>query len=327
MQNSRKITPTGVLILSVDAPRADWLAQRRLGITATDLPAILGLNKYKTAIDVWREKVAPGDDNFEPAIGEAEAAFWGIALEDTVAGKWAEHKGVAVRRVGILHHEDHEWARASLDRLVTGCPDGRCGLEVKTRSVYAANEWDKAVPLDVEAQVKWQLLVSGLDHMHVIALIGGQRLVEHVITYTDADKSLFEVASDVWKSVQAGEAPKLPQQFWTDDYLDQLHESRDGEVEVDLEVNNTLDQYLEVSAQIKDLEKQKSELKTLLVGALGDHEIAKDASGRVLYTFKGAETKRLNSKALSELYPDIAADDRVWSVSTTRTLRTTKGDN
>ena len=210
MQNNRKITPTGVLILSVDAPREDWLAQRRLGITATDLPAILGQNKYKTAIDVWREKVAPADDNFEPAIGEAEAAFWGIALEDTVAGKWAEHKGVAVRRVGILHHESHEWARASLDRLVTGCPDGRCGLEVKTRSVYAANEWDKGVPADVETQVKWQLLVSGLDHMHVIALIGGQRLVEHVITTNDEDWLLLGVADGIWQAVKAGVAPQLP---------------------------------------------------------------------------------------------------------------------
>jgi putative phage-type endonuclease len=298
----------------------------REGITATDLPAILGLNKYKTAIDVWTEKVAPSEDNFKPAIGEGEAALWGIMLEDVVANTWAEHAGLKVRRIGIIAHEDHSWQRASLDRLVVGCPDGRCGLEVKTRSGYVGDEWNKGIPDDVKAQVRWQLHVSGLDHIHVIALIGGQRLVEHRVT-SDQIKAneLLESATIVWDAVQSGQAPQLPEAMWTDAYLEALNPDRSGELEITDETAALATEYNDLLSVLRDLEAEKAEMKTKLIGALGEHEIA-TRGGRTVYSYKATTTKRLDAKALAELHPDAHGDDRVYNTTTTRTLRTsTKG--
>lgn len=315
------VTPTGVLVLSADAPREAWLTERLNGITATDLPAIMGQSKYKTAIDVWLEKVQGEAPTFEPAIGDGEAALWGIQFEDVVARTWAEHKGYKVRRIGIIAHQENTWQRASLDRLVTGCPDGRCGLEVKTRSSYVGDEWDKGVPADVTGQVNWQLLVSGLHHMHVIALIGGQRLVEHVL-HLDTDLAFEQqgVASIVWQAVQDGNAPKLPQAVWTDDYLEQLHPEREGSVDVTQDVADATGDYQAVLELIKDLEARKAELRTLLVGALGEHETA-TSNGRSLYSYKSSTTRRMDTKALAELHPDAAGDDRIYNTTTTRTLR------
>jgi putative phage-type endonuclease len=316
-----KVTPTGNLILSADAPREAWLEARKDGITATDLPAILGLNKYKTAIDVWTEKLGHSDSSFEPALGKQEAALWGIALEDVVAKTWAEQTGLGVRRIGIIEHEETPWMRASLDRLVTGCPDGRCGLEVKTRSSHVSSEWSKGVPEDVLAQVRWQLLVSGLDHIHVIALLGGQRLEQHVVENDGFDRSeLITPAATVWESVKTGDAPKLPEALWTDDYLEQLHPERAGEVEVDVDTAVLVTEYERVSDEIGKLEDRKKELRTQLVGALGEYEVA-TVDGRTLYTYKSSNTRRLDSKSLEKLYPDAVADDRVYSTSTTRTFR------
>lgn len=322
MATTKRITPTARLVLSVDAPREAWLAERTRGITATDLPAIMGLNKYKTAIDVWRDKVQPGGDTFEPAIGNHEAAFWGIALEDVVASKWAEHKQVSIRRIGIIEHVDQPWQRASIDRLVHGCPAGRCAVEVKTRNGHVGAEWEAGVPLDVEAQVSWQLLVSGLDHVHVIALIGGQRLVEHVVTLNPLDVDrLVEAGRTVWDAVQSGTAPELPNYWWTDDYLDQLHQEREGQVELAIDQVANYEAYEAISTAIKDLESTKAELRTQLVGALGEGDTA-TWNGRELYTYKASQTRRLNSKALAERHPDVAADDTLYTISTTRTLRT-----
>lgn len=320
----RKLTPTGQLLLSVDAPREAWLAARKDGITATDLPAILGLNKYKTAIDVWLEKLNPADELFEPALGEKEAAFWGIQLEDTVARAWAESAGVTVRRVGILANEDLPWMRASLDRLVQGCPDGRCGLEVKTRSGYVADEWSQGVPADVAAQVHWQLLVSGLDHIHVIALLGGQRLVQHKVSLEGVDSAaMIANALLVWDAVRSGEAPKLPENLWTDQYLEQAHPDRGGEVEVDASVAETVQAYLLVLDQERELGARKAELRTQLVGALGDFESA-TWNGQPIYSYKTSTSRRFDQKALAALYPETSDDDRLWSVSETRSLRITQ---
>lgn len=318
-----KITPTGMQLLSIDAPRHEWLASRREGITATDIPAILGLNKYKTAIDVWTEKVAPGSDDFNPTIGDGEAALWGIVLEDAVAGTWAEHRGLKVRRVGIIAHEDASWQRASLDRLVIGCPDGRCGVEVKTRSSHVGDDWNRGIPADVKAQVRWQLHVSGLDHIHVIALIGGQRLVEHRVTSNQIKlDEIMPTAELVWQAVQTGQPPQLPEAMWTDDYLDQLHANREGEIEINDDAIHLATEYNDILSVIRDLETEKAEIRTKLIGALGEYDTA-TRGGKVVYSYKATTSKRLDTKALAELYPDAAGDDRVYNISTARTLRTT----
>lgn len=317
-----KVTPTGILVLSSSAPREAWLAERTKGITATDIPAILGLNKYKTAIDVWTDKIQPNTDGFEPTIGNMEAAFWGIQLEDTVAKAWADHKNVKIRRIGIIRHDELDWARASLDRLVTGCPDGKCALEVKTRSGYVGDEWDRGVPNDVRAQVAWQLMVSGLDHVHVIALIGGQRLVEHLIRLDHPDidtDTIMTNACTLWDAVQSGQPPKLPEHLWTDAFLEAAHPDRTGEIEVE-DANFLVADYEDLSNEIKELEERRARIKTQLIGALGDAEVAL-FEGRPFYTYKAQTFRRINTKALGEIYPDAAADDRIWSTTNTRILR------
>lgn len=320
-----KVTPTGNLILSVDAPREQWLEERRKGITATDLPAILGQNKYKTAIGVWTEKVQPVSDDFNPEIGgEGEAALWGIVLEDAVASTWAEHRGVKIRRIGIIAHEQNDWQRASLDRLISGCTDGRCALEVKTRSTYVADEWAKGIPDDVKTQVRWQLHVSGLDHIHVIALIGGQRLKEHRVDAAEIKSDdLIQAAEIVWQAVQTGEPPRLPEPQWTDEYLEELHPDRSGETEIDLTIAELVQEYNDLLNVIKDLETDKAEMRTRLIGALGEYEVG-TINGKQVYSYKATTTRRLDSKALVELHPDVATDERVWNTTTTRTLRTSQ---
>lgn len=324
-KTTRRITPSAYLVLPYDAPRKQWLAARREGITATDLPKILGMSDYGTAIDVWREKLGLTDTDFDLAIGENEAALWGVNFEDVVAKVWADHMDVKVRRIGIIANVEEPWMLASLDRLVTGCPDGRCALEVKTRSGYVGKEWDNGAPADVTAQVEWQLIVSGLDHEHVAALIGGQRLVHHVIQ-APSDKrraELIDAARIVFDSVGSGEAPKLPENLWTDAYLEQLHENREGSVEIPLAVAELVIEYNELLMVLKDLETDKAEMRTKLIGQLGEYEIGM-LNGKQVYSYKGSSTRRFNQTALAELYPDVAADERVWNTTTTRSLRTSQ---
>ncbi len=318
----RKETPSAYLGLSVDAPRAEWLSMRMLGITATDLVAIMGQSQYKTAFDVWCDKTMPPSDS----DSAGEAAFWGTKLEEPVAQAWADKHNVKIRRVGIICNETHEWAFASLDRIVQGCPDGKCALEVKTRSLFVADAWERKLPRDVETQCQWQLLVSGLDHVHVAALIGGQKMVEHVV-HPDAEyqAKMLSVASQVWEAVKSNTPPDLPAEFWSQDFLDKRHPNRDGETELPHEVTATVREYQNVLIAIKALEDRKASIRTQLVGALGDFEVAL-IDGKSAFTYKGVTSRRIDTKTLTALYPEIDSDDRVWNTTTTRNLRITMKD-
>ncbi|RYZ27995.1 MAG: hypothetical protein EOP01_07020, partial [Propionibacteriaceae bacterium] len=114
----RLASPAGVLLTPAEPESELWFAQRRGGITATDLPKILGFSDYGNALSVWLDKRG------ELAWDEAgEAARWGTLLEDVVAREWARRREVKVRRIGVLRNADDPWMRASLDRVVTGCSE------------------------------------------------------------------------------------------------------------------------------------------------------------------------------------------------------------
>lgn len=318
---SRRATPSARLVLSVNAPRAEWLNARRDGITATDLVAIMGQSKYRTAFDVWADKtMPPADDD----MSTNEAAFWGIKLEEPVAQAWAEKHGVKVRRVGLVSHEDEPWMMASLDRLVTGCPDGRCALEVKTRSLFVSEQWERQLPEDVMTQVQWQLLVTGLDHIHVAALIGGQRMVEHVV-HLDSENALrlIDTARLVWRAVKDATPPNMPPELWSDMYLEQRYPDRAGQAVVTADTAHNVERYAALGIEIDRLKNERDMLKVELVGALGEAEAA-TYDDRILYTYKEQSSKRINTNALKELHPDVLADERVWNTTSSRVLRIAK---
>lgn len=313
----RRETPTARLVLSVDAPRAEWLAARRQGIAATDVVAIMALSKYRTAFDVWTDKTMP------PADTDAgEAAFWGTKLEEPVAQAWAEKHGVRIRRVGLVSNETEPWMVASLDRLVTGCPEGRCALEVKTRSLFVSEQWERELPADVETQVQWQLAVTGLDHIHVAALIGGQRMVEHIVKPRDP-ATLIDAARIVWDAVQSNTPPNLPAELWTSDFLEARYPERGGAVEVDASTALALAEYALVVDKIAALDDRKAELRTQLIGALGEADTA-TLDGKTIYTYKASSRRSLNAKAAVAAFPALDDHDECWTNTTTRALRVTK---
>lgn len=66
-------------VVDLNQRSEEWLKWRALGITATDIPVILGLSPYKTPWQLWAEKIGrinPPDLSGNPNIQR------GVALED-----------------------------------------------------------------------------------------------------------------------------------------------------------------------------------------------------------------------------------------------------
>ncbi|MGH3627235.1 MAG: YqaJ viral recombinase family protein, partial [Sciscionella sp.] len=45
--------PDGQLVLGADAPREQWLAERRKGIGGSDIATLLGINPYQSEYELW----------------------------------------------------------------------------------------------------------------------------------------------------------------------------------------------------------------------------------------------------------------------------------
>lgn len=315
----RAMTPDGLLVLPASAPRDDWLAARRHGITATDLVKILGLSPYGNALDVYLDKRVGGSDQTPQ-----EAARWGQLLEDEVAKEWGRRQGATVRRVGLLRHRDHPHHLASLDRTVAGQASA---LEVKTISAFVASDWEDGVPDKVIAQTQWQMAVTGFRKAHIATLVGGQRL-ESFTVWRDDDVVAYlrEEADRVWAAVEAGEPPDVPASQLTVGSLNRLYPDRTGSVDLPDEAAEWLAQYRAAAAAEKDAAALKDEAKLGLLSLLGSAEEGLIGGVPVITYRAGRPTRSIAvadlahvAGALNDLVAQYAAEK-----PGTRTFRITK---
>lgn len=331
------VTPTGVLLGEPAPESVDWFRLRRGGITATDLPKILDLSAYGNARSVWHDKRGelPRDEG-------GEAARWGHLLEDVVAAEWAtRHEDgpqsgrqlVLLAPVGIIANRDDPWMRCALDRLVlAGCPDdsprGTCALEVKTRSAYVAGRWRDDVPDDVLAQVAWQRRATGLDHIHIACLLGGQKLVEHRYDQDAAlEAYLVEAARAVWRDVLDGTPPPVDMTGVLAALLDQLHPDRAGEHDVDpVTAADLVAEYEAAAAAVKAAEAAKDAARARVLSALGDKEILTTA-GEPVFTYRPQTKTTISVRDLEandvDLYLQVLEGGHITE-TTSRVLRAAK---
>jgi putative phage-type endonuclease len=302
------LTPTATVAGAWPANTPEWYAVRRTGIGSSDVPAILGYSRYKSAAHVWAEKrgeLGPEDGS--------EAAAWGHLLEDVVAREWANRHGVMLATPPTLRHHVHAHWLANPDRLVVGCPDdpdgAGCVLEVKTRSAYVAGSWREDVPDDVLAQTQWQLLVTGLSHAHVACLVGGQRLVEHtVVAEPPVAAYVADQADAVWAAVQDGVRPQVDDAALLLDLLDRLYPKREGVLEVDAAVVEGLRaRYKAAAAAEKAAKEEKTAAKAAVALLLGEHcELA--VAGATVATFKPDLRSAVDLARLRRDHPAAYAD-------------------
>ena len=113
------------LVSTLNLPKEDWLRYRKCGIAGTDAGAILGLNPYRSAFQVYHDKISDTIENIDN-----EAMRQGRDLEDYVAQRFTEATGLKVRRANAIYQSDeHPLLLADFDRLIVG---QKAGLECKT---------------------------------------------------------------------------------------------------------------------------------------------------------------------------------------------------
>ena len=173
---------TCTLVLPPDAPRADWLAARRLGVGGSDVAAILGHSPYRTPLAVWLDKTGQDDD------ADSEAMEWGRRLERVVLDKFADtHPELTlIGPPGLVRDDEHPVFLATPDDLATGTTTSPEVVEAKTTGARAAWAWeDGATPDAYALQTLWYMGIVGAQVGHIACLIGGRTYVERVIERDD----------------------------------------------------------------------------------------------------------------------------------------------
>jgi putative phage-type endonuclease len=299
-------TPTAFVVAPPGLPREEFLAGRAGGLGGSDIAAVLGMDRYTSPLKLYLEKRGELPDLPRPAWLD-EAADIGTELEEFIAGRFAKLTGTKVEPIGTLQHVERDWMRVNLDRLVHGCGDGPCFVECKNRSEYQLSDWKDGVPDEPALQVHWGLAVSGYDHGHLAALIGGNKFRQFRIDRDDQLISHLVQAGDRFiDRVRTGNPPPVDGSDATTELLAHLFDVQpDAVKEIDpLAVASLLTERTRLKAEVKERGERLAEIDNLLTAELGDAELAQ-AGNQVLYTAK--KNGVFASKRFEEAHPELAA--------------------
>ncbi|PKO31900.1 MAG: alkaline phosphatase [Betaproteobacteria bacterium HGW-Betaproteobacteria-7] len=287
-QPTGKLRPALRLVKTKELPREDWLAIRKQGIGSSDSAAAVGLNPYKSQLELWLEKTGR-DGNLPKSdpLNEDSPTYWGNILEPIVAAHYTKRTGLRVRRINaVLQHPDPSlpWMLANIDREVTGSNEVQI-LECKTAGINGARLWKEGVPEYVQLQVMHQLAVTGKPAADVAVLLGGQHLEIHRINRDEQlIARLIELERHFWQYVESDTPPPADGSASADLALRCLYPEDDGQsVDFSLERNlsATFADWLSVRQTIAEQEKLEAQLKQTLQQAMGSATRATFETGSV----------------------------------------------
>jgi len=180
--------------MSAVQSREEFIVERQRHLGGTDVAAILGVDLYRTPLDVYNEKLGL----VQPFAGNRHTER-GHRLEALAADLYTEQTGRKLRRKNqALVHDKHSFLVGHVDRVAVGekriveikCPS--MGNYRKVQREGFPNSWI--------AQLQWYLFLSGYDSGEWVLFCADQFELNHFEVKADPElhDAMFTRAVAFW---------------------------------------------------------------------------------------------------------------------------------
>lgn len=308
-----------IKIPTLNMSHDEWLEHRQKSIGGSDASSIIGLNPYSSPYTVWADKlgkIPPKEDN--------EAMRQGRDLEFYVAERFCEKTGKKVRRENnILINPDFPFAHANVDRMVVG---EDAGLECKTTSALNMKNFKNgAFPDTYYVQCVHYLMVTGCKKWYLAVLVLNREFMVFEIERDEEEiEALARSEEEFWRLVEAKESPMADGSASTTNTISVLYpEANDESVNL-FAYDTDLQQYMAISAQIKELEKMKDEVANRVKAFLGAS--GRGESDKYRVSFASTSRSTFDAKRFAAEHGDIDLS-KYYKTSSYRTFKVTSKEN
>ena len=303
----------------------DFTRERAKYLGGSDIGAILGFSKYRTALDVWLEKTG----RVVNAVDNLPVRF-GTFAESFVAAEYAAQTGFALvhSETGVVHPE-YPFMVGHIDRYVFEAPEdsmtelfkanGTCSasylLECKTASPFNQSDWGDLgtdeVPMSYLVQCLWYLAITNLERCDVAVLFGNTDFrIYEVFRDKELEDLIISKAASFWNNYVLTNTPP-PAQSEADYQHLFKKEVRGQAVEADSVICNLASKLQRLNTEIKSKELEVSQIKQTIMGQMGEAELL-TYQGQVLATWKSPkQSYRLDGKRLELDYPELIQEYQV----------------
>jgi putative phage-type endonuclease len=277
--------------------RKEWLEEREKGIGGSEAPAVLGLSKWKSPYQVWKDKQGLSGER-EPS----SAMEWGLLLEPIIRQKYSDVTGRIVKLPGHLKDDKYPFMLGTLD----GITDDNRVLEIKT--ARDAREWGEVgtdeIPQAYLIQVQHYLHITKLSVADIAVLFGGS---EFRIYEVPADRELqdmmIEREAEFWEMVQKGIPPE-PVSYA--DAVQRYRTSKAIQVTASPTAIAAFETLRAIKEQYKVIEHSEETAKFLITKEMAEADTLLSPEGDVIVTWKQAKgSDRFDSKAFQKDHPEL----------------------
>lgn len=294
----------------------DWLNERRKGMGGSDVAVVMGLNKYKSELRLYKEKV----EGLKEDMSENIFIKKGKDLEDLIRLKYCvpyfKEKGYHVLHPDvILTNSDKPIFRANLDgfavpEIFTGSYENNIVVEIKWVSEYGESNWNGdeycGVPANYYAQVQEYMFVTGAKKAVICALFDSNWKVEFYEIPYNADfvsKMITETERFMNVYVNCKNPPKINSELDKEFILEELKSSTHVAPYTDDAMDDKIVLYKELKNNIKILQDG-------LNGILSDLtdmylKGARPQSPILRMNISKVKSKRFDSGAFEKAYPEL----------------------
>jgi len=293
-----------IKVSTLNMSKSAWLEFRQNGIGASEIATVMGLNQYKSAHQLFYEKVEGA-----PEQEDSIAMFMGRYNEDSIADLWQywesdqitmmqnynEKKTVRkCRKINAyLINPEHPHLFASLDRVINKNGSSKEGaLELKTISAYSSDQWIAGIPVQYIVQLQQQLLVADLDEGELCILKDGRYMEVYSFSRNEEIiKNIIEESTKFWNNVlearklyAKGEPfehlePELDNIEAYKEFLNEKFTATAEKAEPTDEIYITGMQYMKCNEDVKAVELEKTRLTNIIKAHMGSASLIDYGSG------------------------------------------------
>lgn len=291
--------------------RERWERDAHLAVGASELAAVLGVDRYRGPLAIYAAKVAKKLD--EP---ERSWLTFGRRVEGAILDGWSDKTGIALHHndtMDSFFHAKQPRLRATPDAWVRAAGARLPQKVVQAKAVaYAKREdWQESPPQHFEIQVQAEMACAGAASGDLVALIGGVYITDPV-TFTPNPgfiAAALEAVERFWWHVTNQQPPEADGKPETRHAINRLWPTDDGRaVALGEDTRQLAEEWEAAKLDKRRAEDLVEELQNRLRARMGDALVAylpdkstltlkKTATGRVLRHYYPHQLKQALNQA------------------------------
>jgi len=210
-------------LTTIPRTREEWLLTRNDGIGGSEVGAVMGVNPYQCALEVFYKKVGLLPEEFKEGNFKT---FMGQVLEPQIADLWKYWDGSEesisenyAKKTPIrncvefkyrVQNEDFPYLIGHTDRIICKRMEDVYNpsngiLEIKNINYYAIKQWEDGIPPYQLYQVQTYLAITGLKYAELVMLKDGNSFLVHQIARDETliNEIIIKIGA-FWETVQIG---------------------------------------------------------------------------------------------------------------------------